>query len=84
VSGRSVEHLGSLGDPYRAAHNAQSPERQHRLRGKALATRKVNGKVLDQWQYEVTSGGRIWYCPDPDERVVWLTDAGPGHPKATE
>jgi hypothetical protein len=62
----------------------KSPERQHRLRGKALATRKVNGKVLDQWQYEVTSGGRIWYCPDPDERVVWLTDAGPGHPKATE
>jgi hypothetical protein len=25
LSGRSVEHLGSLDDPYRAAHNAQKP-----------------------------------------------------------
>jgi len=44
----------------------------------------VNGEQLDQWQYEVTSGGRLWYCIDDQRRVVWLTDAMPGHPKATE
>jgi len=57
--------------------------RQHRLRG-SLATRDVKGKVLDQWQYEVTSGGRIWYCPDSDARIVWITQASTAHPKATE
>jgi hypothetical protein len=61
----------------------ENPDRQHRLRG-ALSAREVRGKVLDQWQYEVTAGGRLWYCPDPDTRIVWLVDASPGHPKATE
>jgi hypothetical protein len=61
----------------------ENPARQHRLRG-ALATREVRGKVLPQWQYEVTAGGRIWYCPDPEERIVWIVSAGPGHPKETE
>ncbi|WP_416902390.1 hypothetical protein [Micromonospora echinospora] len=40
--------------------------------------------MLVQWQYEVTAGGRIWYCPDPDRRIVWIVSAGPGHPKLTE
>lgn len=31
-----------------------------------------------------TAGGRIWYCPDPDKRVVWLIAASTGHPKVTE
>jgi hypothetical protein len=62
----------------------ENPGRQHRLRGKALGAREVHGKVLEQWQYEVTSGGRIWYCPDPETRTVWLVDASPAHPKATE
>jgi hypothetical protein len=61
----------------------ENPARQHRLRG-ALATRQVGGAVLVQWQYEVTAGGRIWYCPDPDRRIVWIVSAGPGHPKLTE
>ncbi|MBV9060620.1 MAG: hypothetical protein JO296_02270 [Pseudonocardiales bacterium] len=26
--------------------------------------------VLEQWQYEVTSEGPIWYCPDPDKRIT--------------
>jgi len=56
--------------------------RQHPLKGK-LATRSVNGKDLEQWQYEVTSGGRLWYCNDKN-KTVWLTDASTGHPKATE
>jgi hypothetical protein len=57
--------------------------RQHRLRGD-LACRMVNGVALEQWQYEVTSGGRIWYCPDPARRIIWITWAGTGHPKATD
>jgi hypothetical protein len=61
----------------------ENPARQHRLRG-PLATREVGGKRLDQWQYEVTAGGRIWYCPDPERRVVWVVEASPSHPKATE
>ncbi|HMJ74523.1 MAG TPA: hypothetical protein VK507_01050 [Iamia sp.] len=58
-------------------------ERQHPLKG-ALGTRSVGNVDLEQWQYEVTSGGRLWYCIDDERRTVWLTDAAPGHPKATE
>jgi hypothetical protein len=58
-------------------------ERQHPLRG-ALGARDVNGSEMEQWQYEVTAGGRVWYCIDDAEHVVWMTWAGTGHPKATE
>ena len=40
--------------------------------------------ALPQWQYEVTAGGRIWYCIDDDKKTVWLTAVHIGHPKATE
>jgi len=39
---------------------------------------------MEQWQYEVTAAGRLWYCIDDEQRTVWLTDAHVGHPKATE
>jgi len=58
-------------------------DRQHRLRG-GLGTRSVNGEDMEQWQYEVTGGGRLWYCIDDATRTIWLTEAGPGHPKATD
>lgn len=58
-------------------------ERQHPLRG-SLGRRVVNGVELEQWQYEVTGAGRVWYCIDDERRTAWLTDASPGHPKATE
>jgi hypothetical protein len=61
----------------------ENPARQQRLRG-ALGSREVGGKVFEQWQYEVTAGGRIWYCPDPDRKLVWVVAASPSHPKATE
>jgi hypothetical protein len=61
----------------------QRDSRQHPLKG-ALGARVVNGEELEQWQYEVTAGGRIWYCIDDDRKVVWMTDAHVGHPKATE
>lgn len=58
-------------------------DRQHPLRG-SLGSRTVNGIELEQWQYEVTGAGRLWYCIDDGHRTVWLTDATVGHPKATE
>lgn len=60
-----------------------NPARQHRLRG-ALALREIGGTMLEQWQYEVTAGGRIWYGPDPDRHLVWVVAASPAHPKVTE
>jgi hypothetical protein len=60
-----------------------NPGRQHRLRGD-LGARTVKGKILEQWQFEVTGAGRIWYCPDDAAHVVWVTKASTGHPKATD
>ncbi|WP_232662611.1 hypothetical protein [Pseudonocardia sp. TRM90224] len=57
--------------------------RQHRLRGQ-LAERQIAGQTLPQWQYEVTAGGRIWYCPDAARRIVWVVAASTSHPKVTE
>jgi hypothetical protein len=61
----------------------ENPARQHKLKG-AFATREIGGRALDQWQYEVSAGGRIWYCPDPGRRIVWVVLASTGHPKGTE
>ncbi|WP_210407812.1 hypothetical protein [Allokutzneria sp. NRRL B-24872] len=57
--------------------------RQQRLKG-SLKHHEIRGRTLEQWQYEVTAGGRIWYCPDQETSTVWLVVAGPGHPKITE
>lgn len=61
----------------------QRDSRQHPLKG-SLGSRAVNGVEMEQWQYEVTAGGRVWYCIDDDRRTVWMTAASVGHPKATE
>jgi hypothetical protein len=60
-----------------------SPERHHRLKG-SLGTATWKGESLEQWQYEVTGGGRIWYVVDDTRRTAWITHAGSGHPKATD
>ncbi len=57
--------------------------RQHRLKG-ALGQRSVNGLEMEQWEYEITASGRLWYCIDDEAKIVWLTGAHVGHPKATE
>jgi hypothetical protein len=44
-------------------------ERVTRLRGD-LATHRHNGRDLEQWEYEVTSGGRIRYAIDDQHRTV--------------
>lgn len=56
---------------------------QKPLRG-TLGSRTIGGIEMDQWQYDVSSGARLWYCVDPDDRIVWLTLAAMGHPTATE
>lgn len=61
----------------------ENPARQHRLRG-TLGSREIGGKLLEQWQYEVTAGSRIWYSPDPTRRIVWVVKASTAHPKITE
>jgi hypothetical protein len=58
-------------------------ERQHRLRGN-FGTRSYKGANLQVWQYEVTSGARLWYMIDDEHRTLWLFHAGTGHPKSTE
>jgi hypothetical protein len=39
---------------------------------------------LRQWEYEVTSGGRVRYVIDDHNRAVWLVYASPRHPKDTD
>jgi hypothetical protein len=60
----------------------ENPARQHRLKG-VYAKREVHRVELEQWQFEVTSGGRVWYCPDPEKKIVWVTLARTGHPQQT-
>ncbi|MEV7506480.1 hypothetical protein AB0O57_00810 [Streptomyces sp. NPDC091201] len=49
-----------------------------------LATAFYNGKDRDQWQIEVTSGGRVWYVVEEERKTVWLLHAAAKHPKRTE
>ncbi len=60
-----------------------NPRRTHQLKG-PLATRKVGGVTYDQWQHEITSTGRIWYCPDKRNRIIWITLISFTHPKESE
>jgi hypothetical protein len=57
--------------------------RHHQLKG-ALSTDVHGGQTLPQWQYEVTSGARIWYLVDHAARTCWMKHAGTRHPKQTE
>jgi len=49
-----------------------------------MASDILGGRVLEQWQIEVTSSGRIWYLVDDEKRILWITYASPQHPKDTE
>lgn len=57
--------------------------RHHQLRT-PYSHRAFKGSALEQWQYEVTGGGRIWYLVDEPRRILWVWYAGVSHPKATE
>ena len=78
-----VEHPAMPGDPPRRPAIGGRHDRQHRLRGD-LATHRHNGRDMEQWEYEVTSGGRVRYAIDDDNRTVWLIYASPRHPKDTD
>ncbi|WP_406187598.1 hypothetical protein [Streptomyces sp. NBC_01006] len=41
-------------------------------------------QTCEQWQIEVTGGGRIWYLVDMARDTCWITVAGTGHPRATD
>ena len=73
----------NLWDAYEAIRTDPTPfpptTRQHRLKG---ALGAVDG--MEQWQYEVTAGGRIWYVVDPASTTVWIRYASTKHPKATD
>lgn len=60
-----------------------NPQRTHPLKGK-LSTKSVGGVRLPQWQHEITGSGRIWYCPDKVNRIIWITRVSFTHPKETE
>jgi len=45
---------------------------------------KVDNAELEQWQYEVSGGGRIWYAIDDERGTLWITQAGTGHPRQTD
>lgn len=62
---------------------APPTSRHHRLRG-SLGTHTKGGVAMEQWQIEVTSGGRIWYAIDDEKRTVWVVYASPRHPKETD
>jgi len=53
--------------------------RHHQLKGNL----GIDGG-LEQWQIEVTGGGRIHYVIDDDKRTVFIKAASTGHPKKTE
>lgn len=67
----------------RPTFRGDNPRWTHQLKHD-LATRRVGSDKLPQWQHELTSGGRIWYCIDKEERVVWVTNVALSHPKETE
>ena len=51
-------------------------DRQHRLRGD-LATHRHNNRDMEQWKYEVTSGGRVRHAIDDENRTVCGRDSQP-------
>lgn len=67
----------------RPLDRSDNPRRTHQLKP-PLATKRVGGKELPQWQHELSGAGRIFYCPDRDERVVWVSRVDLGHPRETE
>ncbi|HEY9475308.1 MAG TPA: hypothetical protein VIS06_15860 [Mycobacteriales bacterium] len=84
LSRQAASNLRRAFDKIRATPRAlDHPDRQHRLKG-SLGTSTFKGQTLERWQFEVTSGGRIWYLVDDTNGTIWVTYAGTGHPKATD
>lgn len=67
----------------RPLDRSDNPNRTHRLKP-PLDAKTIDGQKLPQWQHEITSAGRIHYCPDKATRTVWVTMVDLRHPRATE
>ena len=67
----------------RPLDRSDNPNRTHQLRP-PLAEKVIGGKRLPQWQHEVSASGRVFYCPDLTDRVVWVTNVDLAHPKETD
>ncbi len=67
----------------RPLDRSDNPNRTHQLRP-PLAEKVIGGKRLPQWQHEITSSGRVFYCPGPADMVVWVTRVDLAHPKETD
>lgn len=67
----------------RRLDRSDNPRRSAQLKFD-LAYRWIGERKLPQWQREITSGGRLWYCPDKAERVVWITKVELSHPSETD
>lgn len=66
----------------RPLDRSANPRRTGQLKGR-LATRRIGDRTLPQWQQELTSAARLWYCLDRDSRTVWVTKVDLRHPKKT-
>lgn len=67
----------------RTLDRSDNPNRTHQLKP-PLAEKVIGGKRLPQWQHELSSSGRVFYCPDRTDRVVWVTKVELAHPKETD
>jgi hypothetical protein len=67
----------------RPLDRSDNPNRTHQLRG-SLAEKRIGDAKLPQWQHEMSGAARIFYCPDRDESIVWVTRVDLAHPKETE
>ncbi len=67
----------------RPLDRSDNPNRTHRLRP-PIDSKNVDGKRLPQWQHEITSAGRIHFCPDKTTQTVWVTMVDLRHPRETE
>lgn len=82
---REPDLMADLGERLRQRplDRRDNPQRLGPRKG-TLKDKKVGTKRLPQWQFEITSSGRVWFCPDKTERVVWVTKVDLSHPKETE
>ena len=67
----------------RPLDRSDNPNRTHQLKP-PLAEKVIGGKRLPQWQHELSSSGRVFYCPDRTDRVVWVTKVELAHSKETD
>lgn len=68
----------------RSRPDTPSPTRRHHQLKGSLATALHGEVTMEQWQVEVTAGGRVWYLVDTARRTLWIKAAGTGHTKATD